>query len=159
MEETRQLTVEEAKALPTAFAYPKDIVGFHTGLVDETKRELEEAKTIKTKLHEVSIESSPGQSLLKRMDRRIAFLERRLSALENAFLPIPRFDYTRFRYTIDSLPYPIASRLIEAEGLGIFTEVGLIEGRRRATSRRDPILIGVIRQGHHEEHFLIGWWR
>lgn len=159
VEETKQITVEEGKTLPTAFAYPKDIVGFHSGLVEQTRKELEEAKAIKQKLEDVSIESSAGRGLLKRMDHRIAFLEKRLAALENAFLPIPRFDYVRFRYAVDSLPYPVASRLVEAEGLGIFTEIGLIEGRRKATTRRDPILIGVVRQGRQEEHFLIGWWR
>ncbi len=159
VEETKQTTVEEGKMLPTAFAYPKDIVGFHSGLVEQTRKELEEAKEIKQKIEEVSIESSAGRGLLKRMDSRVAFLEKRLQALENAFLPIPRFDYVRFRYAVDSLPYPVASRLVEAEGLGIFTEIGLIEGRRKATARRDPILIGVIRRGRQEEHFLIGWWR
>jgi hypothetical protein len=150
--------VDEGRVLPTAFAYPKDIVGFHARLVEETKKELEEANQIKEKIGEVSVESSAGRKLLKRMDSRITFLEKRLSALGSAFLPIPRFDYISFRYRVDSLPYPVASRLVEAEQLGVFTDIGLVEGRRRATSRRDPILIGVIRQGHHEEHFLIGWW-
>lgn len=150
---------EVGRTLPTAFAYPKDMVAFHTGLVEQTRRELEEAKAIKQKIQEVSIESSAGRGLLKRMDNRVAFLEKRLAALESAFLPIPRFDYVRFRYTIDSLPYLVASRLVEAEGLGVFTEIGLVEGRRKATASRDPILVGVIRQGRQEEHFLIGWWR
>jgi hypothetical protein len=160
VQENKQVTVVvEGRALPTAFAYPKDIVAFHSSLVQETAKELEEAKKIKQKLEEVPIESSAGRGLLKRMEGRIAFLEKRLAALENAFLPIPRFDYVRFRYAVDSLPYPIASRLVEAEQLGVFSEIGLVEGRRRPTSRRDPILIGVIKQGHREEHFLIGWWR
>lgn len=159
VQENNQNTVEVGKALPTAFAYPKDIVGFHSGLVEQTKLELEETKTIKQKLEGISIESTDGRGLLRRIDKRIAFLTKRLTALENAFLPIPRFDYVRFRYAVDNLPYPVASRLIEAEGLGIFTEIGLVGGRRRATVRRDPILIGVIRHGHQEEHFLIGWWR
>jgi len=159
VEENAQPIVEEGKTLPTAFAYPKDIVSFHSGLVEATKRELAEAKAVKGKIEEVSIESQAGRSLLQRMDKRIAFLEKRRTALENAFLPIPRFDYVRFRYAVDSLPYPVASRMVEAEGLGVFTEIGLVEGRKRATVRRDPILIGVIKHGHQEEHFLIGWWR
>jgi len=154
-----QPTAEEGKMLPTAFAYPKDIVSFHSGLVQQTKTELSEAKAVKKKIEEVSIESSEGRKLLMRIDKRVAFLEKRLTALENAFLPIPRFDYVRFRYAVDTLPYPVASRLIEAKELGVFTEIGLVDGRRKATVSRDPILIGVIKQGHQEEHFLIGWWR
>jgi len=157
--ETELTPVEKSKALPTAFAYPKDIVAFHAGLIESTKSELSEAKAVKEKIKEVSIETDTGRNLLKRIDGRIAFLEKRLTALENAFLPLPRFDYTRFRYAIDKLPYPVASRMVEAERLGVFTEIGLVDGRRRATARRDPILIGVIREGRQEEHFLIGWWR
>ena len=156
---TELTAVEGSKVPPTAFAYPKDIVAFHAGLIESTKKDLSEAKAVKEKIEEVSIESDAGRSLLKRMNRQIAFLEKRLAALENAFLPLPRFDYTRFRYAIDKLPYPVASRMVEAERLGVFTEIGLVDGRRRATARRDPILIGVIREGRQEEHFLIGWWR
>ena len=111
-----------------------------------------------------------SKNKLGRIRGRVRFLERFVELIKQGFIPIPRMEYTNLapelyhgqagggwkaELTFDNLPVEAIETISTYKP--IFTRIGLVPARR--PKRRDPILIGVLKYGHNEEHFLLAWWR
>lgn len=174
--------VEEAAIVKLVQDFPpailKSIMGlveYHAGLIDQTKAELQQvgqdletAKQCLSAAEELDI-----PNLVRRHKRVIAaienerdFLGRRLVALEEGFLPIPRFDFAPIEWSGEMMNYKTLKRLKEAKDKGIFDQYGVVQDKYdRPRHGRDPLLVGIVRSrgrmrgtNRHEEHFFIGAW-
>ena len=106
---------------------------------------------------------------LARIKGRVRFLERFVELIKQGFIPIPRMEYTdlspqtyhlgkggwKAELTFDTLPVEAIETISTFRP--IFTRIGIVPARR--PKRRDPILIGILKYGNEEEHFLLAWWR
>ena len=129
--------------------------------------EIEQGKQIIADLEKIPTFS---KHKLGRIKGRVKFLEHFVDLMEQGFIPIPRMEYQaleemyfhgqaggwRADLTFDKLPIEAITAI--ASYRSFFTAFG-IAPVRKAERKRDPILIGIIKYGHQEEHFLLGWWR
>lgn len=107
---------------------------------------------------------------LSRIRGRVRFLERFVELIKQGFIPIPRMEYTdlsaetyhgkkgggwKAELTFDNLPVEAIETITSYKP--IFTRIGLIPTKR--PKQRDPMLIGILKYGRFEEHFLLAWWR
>lgn len=156
----------------------KSIVGlveYHTGLIDQTRTELQQvSEDLETTTKCLSAAEELGiPELVNRHKRTISaiekeqdFLQRRLNALEEGFLPFPRFDYASIEWSGELMNYKTLQRLKEAKDKGLFDQFGVVQDKyNRPRHGRDPMLVGIIRSrgrmrgtNRHEEHFFIGAW-
>ena len=108
-----------------------------------------------------------SKAKLARVKGRVLFMKRFVAKLKEGFLPIPRMVYDDVAHawngtiTIDNLPIEAIVTIRDFQNK--FDALGLVRpsvGRSRwGRQRRDPFLIGIIRYGHREEHFMLAWWR
>lgn len=111
-----------------------------------------------------------SKSKLGRLRGRVRFLERFVELIRQGFIPIPRMEYTDIApesyhgergggwkavLTFDNLPVEAIETISSYKP--IFNRIGIVPARRH--KKRDPILIGVLKYGAYEEHFLLAWWR
>ncbi len=154
----------------------KSIVGlveYHTGVIEQTRTELQQVsqdlETTTTCLS--AAEELEIPELTNRHRRTITaikkeqdFLQRRLKALEEGFLPFPRFDYASIEWSGEMMNYNTLKRLKEAKDKGLFDQFGVVQDKYSRPRQRDPMLVGILRGGRfrganrHEEHFFIGAW-
>ncbi len=154
----------------------KSIVGlveYHTGLIDQTRTELQQvAQDLETtEKCRSAAEELDIPELLDRHKRTITrikkeqdFLQRRLNALEEGFLPFPRFDYASIEWSGELMNYNTLKRLKEAKDKGLFDQFGVVQDKYSRPNQRDPMLVGILQGGRmrgtnrYEEHFFIGAW-
>lgn len=131
--------------------------------IANAERALEAMKTIGT---------SPTS--LGRLKSKITFLKRWLAMLESGFIPMPTLElsyefsgspepgdrdvfrgkkWRGFVY-LNGLPVKALEAIAAIKAQGLFDRIGIVSPRRQ----RDPLIIGVIREGRREAHFLIAWW-
>ena len=133
--------------------------------------QLKESEIQQGKIVIATLEKLPNISKhkLTRIRGRVRFLERFVELIKQGFIPIPRLEYTPIdpeyyvggrkgwvsEIIFDNLPVEAIETISAYKD--VFTRIGLVPARR--PKKRDPILIGILRYGHNEEHFLLAWWR
>jgi hypothetical protein len=146
------------------------LVQFHSGLIEQTKEQLEQTKRdLETTEECIKAAEELGIKALTtrhhrvktQIEKEIAFLEKRLGALEAGFIPFPRFDYATIEWSSERMNYKTLVRLKEAKEAGIFDDFGVVQDKYTHPRRqRDPLLVGIIRGARgYEEHFFIGVWQ
>lgn len=122
---------------------------------------------------------------LTSLKRRVALLRRTVNALKRGFIPMPRFDGNTLSLDMVDMPVKALVAVQEARASKLFSELRIVQGveptstgswgRRGGRTRRDPFVVGVVReaaviapnpwgrmeeyQRPLEEHFLVAWWR
>lgn len=173
---TEVIPVEEEAIVKLVRGFPLPIiesvlllVQFHSGLQDETKQQLDQARQdLRTTEECIGAAEELGiKALISRhkrvktqIEKEIIFLENRLTALERGFIPVPRFDYARIEWSSERMNYSTLRRLKEAKDAGIFDDFGVVQDKYTHPRRaRDPLLVGILRGARgYEEHFFIGVW-
>jgi len=140
------------------------------GVSDILKAKEEEIAQGKQIINDLEQVPTISKSKLGRIRGRVKFLEHYVELMKQGFIPIPRMEYQNLeeRYyhgmaggwradlTFDNLPIEAINAVASYQGM--FTAFG-IAPVKQAARKRDPMLIGIIKYGHFEEHFLLGWWR
>ena len=109
------------------------------------------------------IEKIPEFSACKkaRARGRLRFMKRFVELLKKGYVPIPRMPFdTLHEFTasiaFENLPLEALSAINQHRSQ--FDEIGIVrpfvKGRRK-----DPIIIGILKYGQLEEHFILAWWR
>lgn len=141
---------------------PGKIITVNPQWLTQKRGEIEEGEKAVEELAKI-----PGitKTRIARAKARLAFLKRYYSLLEDGFIPIPTMDYEimegnwfnhgKRRYTIYLDRMPVQALKNIAQFKHKFDEIGLVRPRPK---RRDPILIGIIRHGQMEEHFILYFW-
>lgn len=110
---------------------------------------------------------------LARVRGRVRFLKKFIGLMKEGYFPIPRMDFEPVDQALWG--YDGAGRLIRGTTLVIdrlpveaiacineyrpkFDRLGVVRPRGRGR-KRDPFLIGIIKYGQLEEHFILAWWR
>lgn len=153
---------------------PSTEISLKQGQMITSPRELISAKEAEIAEGEIILEQlsqikNISKTKVARVRGRINFQKRLLAMLKEGYLPIPRLEYEpvtqeyfggRKGWTtsivIDQLP--MAAIVTIAEFQDKFDRFGIVRPRSRG-KRRDPLLIGIIRYGGMEEHFVLAWWR
>jgi hypothetical protein len=97
---------------------------------------------------------------------RLNFIKRYVDLVSQGFIPIPRMEFEQIELAsdrswdgkthiyLDKMPVQALKNIAEFRPL--FDEVGIV---KPVGKKRDPILIGIIRHGQREEHFILYFWR
>lgn len=98
---------------------------------------------------------------------RVRFLKRFIGALEQGYVPIPRFDADTLDLNVEELPAEALVAMAETKGKKLFDEVRYVTGREPEAHTRggrydrsgrwthrgrggvDPLIVGVIRTPEH----------
>ena len=173
---TEVIPVEEEAIVKLVRGFPRPIiesvlllVKFHSGLQDQTKQQLDQARQDLQTTEEciVAAEELGIKALISRhkrvknqIEKEIIFLENRLVALGAGYIPVPRFDYASIAWSSERMNYQTLRRLKEAKDAGIFDDFGVVQDKyTRPRHGRDPLLVGILRGARgYEEHFFIGIW-
>ena len=162
----------------TVITIPEEIAQIRQSWAESKRQELAMAQSAYGALQEAGATARK----LQRVREQIAMLRKVIRALDAGFVPIPRFDSEKLRLDTEELPLKAITAINEATAQRIFDELRLVAGRdpvsrrgpRGRITRRDPLVIGVVRtpeivtQNEYgyvaerwslEEHFLIAWWR
>lgn len=143
---------------------PGDTITVNPGWISEKGKELEQGRTVLAEMEKIK---NISKSKLSRMRGRLKFLETFIELLREGFIPIPRMDfepidieqyhYGKLKSTLYLDKLPVGAIATIAEFQDKFPHFGVVRSATR--KKRDPILIGIIRYGSLEEHFILGWWR
>lgn len=90
---------------------------------------------------------------------RLRFMESFVELLKEGFIAIPRMEYDQLHEYTSSLYFeklPVGALTSIAELKDKFDDIGIV---RPKSKKRDPIVIGILRYGGLEEHFILAWWR
>lgn len=173
---TAMVPVEEEAIVKVVRSFPLPIiesilqlVQYHSGLLEQTKEQLEQTKRdLETTEECIKAAEELGiKALIMRhrrvktqIEREIAFLEKRIAALEAGYIPLPRFDYASIEWSSERMNYKTLVRLKEAKDAGIFDDFGVVQDKyTHPRRRRDPLLVGILQGARgYEEHFFIGVW-
>jgi hypothetical protein len=106
----------------------------------------------------------------------VRFLKRFIGALEQGYVPIPRFDADTLDLNVEELPAEALVALGQAKTKRLFNEVRYVTGResdsrpgvhssargmltRGRRPQRDPLIVGIIRTPEHRVRDPHGGWR
>ena len=157
---------------------PTDLVSLSPKWLEQKKEEQAKAELALASLKALGA----SEWRIERVTKRVRLLRKTVKALEAGFVPIPRFDSTKLTFDIEQLPLDVLTMVEEAKIQKVFDEFRFVAGNenersygRRRTFKRDPLVVGVIREPDavrtdspggwvrerevFEEHFLIAWWR
>lgn len=151
----------------TALVVPdqQSLEEFKAGILASFEYEFAEAQENYT---EVRVAGGDNMNRLARAHARMIRAERKVQAVRQGYLPVPRLPVTHlWNDRLEEMPEVVRDRIIQAMNIGTFERVMIMEperpqGRHRweHARRTDPIVVGIIGWGTEtEEHFFIAWWR
>lgn len=172
-------TIELVKRDTVAITAPDDIITVRQQWVDTKKQELEAAEKALESLRKIDATTAR----IDRTRKTVYLLRKVVRALERGYIAVPRFVGQTLRFDLEELPLKVIFAVDQAKAQKLFDEFRLVQGNDLSTQqyggrsrrlRRDPLVVGVIREPDliirnergwlierytFEEHFLISWWR
>lgn len=150
--------------MTTALVVPdsQSLEEFRQGILAEYENERDEAQADYEELRE---RGGNNITMLSRAHNRKLRAERKIEAVQEGFLPVPRMpvqdpEAWANHGVMDRAPEVVQERLRQVREAGTFERIAIVLPTHSGRARRDPLLIGIIGPGTaREEHFLIAWWR
>lgn len=166
--------MSEALALPTDRAIvirnPAEVLSVANHWLEQKRQELARAQVAAKALVQLGV--PPARRRLAK--ERVRFLKRFVGALEQGYVPIPRFDADTLDLNVEELPAEALVALGQSKTKRLFDEVRYVTGRegdsrpgvhssargmltRGRQPKRDPLIVGIIRTAEHRVPDRSGW--